>query len=169
MKKFLLALLALLVIGVGTLWVMGKDTRAISTEVEIAAPPPEVWAKITDINGWSDWNPTVTKIGGAAVKGEMLDITISAEDGSDGPNYLAMIVELEEPKTFRWRAKMMSEAVFKNDRIFTLEPTETGTRLIHSEEFSGMMVPIMWGFFETGVPKILGDMNAALKSTLEGS
>ena len=169
MKKFLLALLALLLIGVGVLWVMGKDTRAIATEVEIAAPPAEVWAQIADINGWSDWNPSVTKTSGKAAMGETLDITITAEDGTDGPNYKAVIVELDEPKTLRWRAKMMNEAVFKNDRIFTLEPTETGTRLTHSEEFSGLMVPMMWGFFETGVPTILGSMNEALKATLETS
>ena len=63
----------------------------------------------------------------------------------------------------------MAEFVMTNDKVFELEATGSGTRLIHKELFSGMLVPLFWSKFETGVPPMLNSMNDALKRIAEKS
>ncbi len=143
--------------------------REIRTEIDIAAPPERVWQILTDFDHWKEWNPIVIQASGAASLGSELSITMQGKDGQDGPKYMPTITIFEEPKSFRWRAKMLAEFIMRNDKTFDLKETDKGTRLIHKELFSGMMVPLMWSKFEEGVPPMLRAMNEALKNKAERS
>ena len=85
----------------------------------------------------------------------------------DGPHYNPVITILDEPESFRWRAKMIAEFIFTNEKYLRLEETSTGTRLIHKELFSGMFVPLFWTSVEKEVPPMLNSMNEALKIKAE--
>ena len=141
--------------------------REIRTEIEIAAPPTKVWSILTDFDNWKNWNPIVIQASGTASLGSELSVTMRGKDGKDAQKYMPIITNFEEPKFFRWRAKMMAQFLFTNDKVFELEEMGSGTRLIHKELFSGMMVPLMWSFFDKGVPPMLKSMNDALKSLAE--
>ena len=54
-----------------------------------------------------------------------------------------------------------------NDKVFELEEISSGTRLIHKELFSGMLVPVFWGKLNKGVIPMLKSMNEALKIKAE--
>jgi len=62
---------------------------------------------------------------------------------------------------------MMVGFLFTNDKIFELEETATGTRLVHKELFSGMLSPLFCEQMEKGVPPMLNAMNKALKELVE--
>ncbi len=141
--------------------------RELRTEIEIAAPITKVWSILTDFDNWKEWNPIVKQVSGAASLGSKLSVSMCGKDGKDGPKYMPIITIFEEPKSFRWRATMMAGFIFTNDKVFELEETDSGTRLIHKELFSGMMVPITWSKFDKGVPLMLNSMNDALKRTAE--
>ncbi len=141
--------------------------REIRTEIDIAAPPTKVWSILTAFDHWKGWNPIVNQATGAASLGSKLSMTMRGEDGKDGPKYAPIITDFNEPKYFRWRATMMVGFLFTNDKIFELEAIDTGTRLIHIETFSGIMVPMCWSKMEGGVPVMLKEMNAALKTFAE--
>ncbi len=64
---------------------------------------------------------------------------------------------------------MMAGFVLSNDKVFELEETASGTRLVHKELFSGLMVPLFWSSVQRGVPTMLNAVNAALKARVEGS
>lgn len=115
--------------------------RELTTTIEIAAPPV-VWRVLTDFNSWKQWNPIVTEAVGTASQGANLSITMKDKDGNAANKYAPVITGLEAPKSLKWRATMMAGFVFTNDKIFTLEATPTGTRLIHTEAFSGMLMPL---------------------------
>ncbi len=83
--------------------------------------------------------------------------------------YAAVITKLEAPKSFRWRAVMMAGFLFTNDKIFELEEKGSGTRLIHWEEFTGLLVPAFWNKLNQGALPMLKSMNEALKKTAEKS
>ncbi|MEP4476774.1 MAG: hypothetical protein ABJ024_17070, partial [Lentilitoribacter sp.] len=70
-------------------------------------------------------------------------------------------------KSYRWRAVMGAGIIFTNDKVFELQATDTGTLLKHNEVFNGMMLPLMKGFMQEGVPPILDEMNQAFKSEAE--
>ena len=143
--------------------------REIKTEIQIAAPPEKIWSIITDFNNWKSWNPIVTQVSGSSSLGSELSVTMCGKDGKAAQKYKPKITNFEAPKSFRWRAKMMAEFLFTNDKTIELEKVGSGTRLIHKEFFSGMMVPLMWGFLDKGVPPMLKSMNDALKAKAEKS
>jgi hypothetical protein len=82
---------------------------------------------------------------------------------------MPVVTKYEEPKLFRWCSKMMSEFLFTNDKVFELEEIDSGTRLIHIEAFSGILVPMFWGKLNEHVPSMLRSMNEALKLLSEKS
>ena len=84
-----------------------------------------------------------------------------------GPNYEPEIIALETLRYFHWRAYMMTAAIFTNDKIFELEETSVGTKLIHKETFRGLLAPVFGAKMQEGVPPMLNAMNAALKELAE--
>jgi len=141
--------------------------REIRTEIEIDALPTKVWSILTDFDNWKNWNPIVNQVSGVASLGSELSVTMRGDDGKDGQKYMPIVTEFEEPKFFRWRGKMLAEFLFTNDKVFELEEISSGTRLIHKELFSGMLVPMFWSKFDKGVPPMLNSMNDALKILAE--
>jgi len=142
--------------------------REIRTEIDISAPITEVWGILTKIDDWAQWSPIINQASGDASLGSTLSITMMGkEEGKDGPKYSPVITILDEPKSFRWRAKMMAGFIMTNDKVFELEETSSGTRLIHKELFSGMFVPLFWSSVEKNVPAMLNSMNEALKTKAE--
>ena len=169
MKKLILIIFIVILASCLILWTKGNTMREIRTEIEIAAPPTKVWNILTDFDNWKNWNPIINQASGTASLGSELSMTMRGEDGKDGPKYMPIVTNFEDPKFFRWRAKMMAGFIFTNDKVFELEETGAGTRLIHKELFSGMMVPMMWSKFDEGVPPMLKSMNDALKRKAEKS
>lgn len=167
MKKLSIISVVLLCVGCGILWVKGKDMHEIKTEIEINSSPEEVWQVLTDINGWSEWSPIINGSTGEASLGAQVEITMAGKDNKDGPKYSPKVTTFEKPKLFRWRAKMIAEFIFTNDKVFELVETPNGTKLIHKELFRGLMLPLMCSQLDKGVPSMLDSMNKALKEKLE--
>ena len=168
MKKIFLMLLVLLCAGFIYLAIAGNKLQEIKTEIEVSAPPSEVWSIITDINNWKTWSPIINDSQGTAAVGSTLTITMTGkEEGKDGPKYRPVITELDEPAYFRWRAHMLADFIFTNYKIIELEETASGTRVTHTESFKGLLAPIMCGQMEKGVPPMLNSMNKALKELAE--
>lgn len=168
MKKFILIVFALIGAGIIYLAVAGSKLQTIKTEIDISAPPSKVWSILTDINKWQKWSPIINESQGTASVGSELTITmIGKEEGQDGPKYNPVITALEAPNHLRWRAHMLAGFIFTNDKIFELEETDSGTRLIHTETFKGLLAPLFCGQMEKGVPPMLNSMNQALKETAE--
>ena len=169
MKKVILIILSLVLTSPVILWTKGNTMREIKTEIEIAAPPSTVWNILMNFEDWKSWNPLIIQASGKAFPGAELTILMYDKNGKNGPKYKPVIIDFKVEKYFRWRAKMMTEILMTNDKIFELEETASGTKLIHKEMFSGMMVPLMWGQFTKGVPPMLNSMNSALKTLAEKS
>ena len=133
--------------------------QIVKTEIEIAAPVQTVWNLVTDVDKWQEWSPTINASEGNVSVGSKVSITMmSKEAGKDGPKYQPEIIQLDEPRFFKWRAHMMAGFIFTNEKIIELEETPTGTKVIHSETFSGLMAAAMRGQMEKGVPPMLNMM-----------
>ncbi|MFK7826978.1 MAG: SRPBCC family protein [Oligoflexales bacterium] len=142
--------------------------KKVQTEIEISAPPEDVWKVLSNIDDWQNWSPVINKSQGTAALGSKVVITMcSKEEGKDGPKYSPVITKFDEPKSLHWRATMMAGIIFTNDKHIDLEKTDSGTRVIHKELFSGIMAAMMGSHMEDGVPPILNKMNEALKQKVE--
>ncbi len=160
-------LISFILIAVILLWMEGKKLKEIQSEIEIGASPEKVWSVLTNIDNWKKWNPTINHASGDAVVGAKLSIIIRDEDGKDGAEYMPIVTVIQESKLFEWRVNMLSGFIFTNGRIFELEKTTNGTRLINKETFKGMLVPIFWSKLSGYVPSSLKEMNDALKDQVE--
>ncbi len=168
MKKAIKIVGALLLIGIVYLAIQGSNIQTVTTEIEIAAPPSKVWNILIDINQWQEWNPTINASQGYASPGSTHNITMIGEsEGTNGPKYNPKIIKLDKPNYFHWRAHMLAGFIFTNDKTIELKETSTGTKIIHSEIFKGMLVPLFSGQMNKGVPPILNAMNKALKERAE--
>ncbi len=141
--------------------------RELQTEIRIAASIDQVWQVLTDFDHWKDWNPMVNSANGNAALDSKVSITMRGPNGKDAMKYQAAVLEVSPPKSFRWRATMMSGLIFTNDRVFELREENGGTVFINKEEFSGLMVPLFWNKMNQFVVPMLEEMNNALKNKLE--
>ena len=141
--------------------------RELRAEIQISAPIDRVWKVLTDFDHWKDWNPMVNQASGGASVGSKLSITMRGPDSKDAMKYQPIVLEVNPPNRFRWRATMMSGVMFTNDRVFELKEQNGETVFINKEEFSGLMVPLFWSKMNEFVVPILEKMNKALKDKVE--
>ena len=141
--------------------------REIKTEIQISAPIDKIWHVLTDLDNWKDWNPTAKQASGSMSIGSKLTITMIGEDCKE-MTYQPHVLEVNPPKIFRWRAKMMAGFLFTNDRVFELKEKNGGTEFVNKELFSGLMALMTWKKMQGFVPPMLDKMNKALKEKLEG-
>ena len=144
--------------------------QVITTEIEIAASPEQVWDVLSDVESWGDWSPIIKEVSGRPEEGSKLQVTMSGKDESkSGPKYAPTILKFSRPKKIHWRAHMMASFLFTNDKILELEEVDNGTKLIHKETFKGLMAKMMCKQMEVGVPPMLATMNMALKEKVESN
>ena len=143
--------------------------REISSSIDVKASPEAIWEILANVEGWSDWSSMINASSGQIGLGDTVTLTMIGKDGGDGPRYSPVVTEMTAPKNFRWRAKMGAGFIFTNDKTYVLEPTDTGTRVVHTEYFSGFMAALMWGKMKNGVGPIIDAMNADLKAKAESA
>ena len=140
--------------------------KEIVTEIEIAAAPSRVWKVLTNFEKYSDWNPFMTKVSGRAVEGEELEVTFPNPQG--GTMVISpTILKVEDEKELRWLGRTEDDT-FNGEHSFIVKPGDPGkVRFIHSEKFTGSMVPDLEGWLETVLRKYFEDMNRAFKNRAE--
>jgi hypothetical protein len=141
--------------------------RELRAEIQIAAPIDRVWRVLTYFDHWKDWNPMVNQASGSASVRSKLNITMRGPDSKDAMKYQPTVLEVNPPKSLRWRATMMSGLMFTNDRVFELKDKNGETVFINREVFSGLMVPLFWKKMNQFVVPMLEKMNKALKDKME--
>ena len=138
----------------------------LRTEIEIAAPPPVVWAVLMDASRYHEWNPFITTLEGTLEEGEVLNVVVSPPDSSDfrfRPRVLKSKVEEE----LRWRGKVLADFLFTGEHYFQLEPLANGnTRFTQGEDFEGYLLRFL-GRQMTATAQGFVYMNQALKRRAE--
>ena len=137
----------------------------LTTEIDIAAAPARVWTVLTDLAGWSRWNPFIRAIGGDLMPGARLTTQMHPSGGR--PMSFRPIVDAVVPEvSFGWRGRLLFPGLFDGHHTFRLAPIAGGTHLIHAESFTGLLLLAM------NVERFRADftaMNLALKAEAERS
>ncbi|GAA3532550.1 SRPBCC domain-containing protein [Nonomuraea rosea] len=140
--------------------------REISTSIDIQASPEQVWAILVDFDGYSSWNPFIREGAGEAVVGGRLTLRMFPESGK--PMVFKPEVLAAEPgKVLRWVGHLIVPGLFDGTHQFLLTPTPTGTHLVQSESFKGLLVPFLGKMLE-GTARNFERLNEALKKRAEG-
>jgi hypothetical protein len=78
------------------------------------------------------------------------------------------VTAVEPAKTFEWLGHLLVRGLFDGRHRFDLEATPAGgTRLVHGEKFSGVLVRFLRKSLDTQTQAGFKAMNAALKTRAE--
>lgn len=133
----------------------------LRTEIEIAAPPEVVWRELTDLPAYANWNPFITTATGTLATGDRLTLRMQPPGGK-GITFRPTVTALEPARLLEWLGHLGVKGVFDGRHRFELHPTPTGTRLVQSESFRGLLVRPMRRALDTGTLAGFGAMNEAL-------
>ena len=142
--------------------------REIRTSIEIEASPSAVWEVLTDFDAYPDWNPFVRSIAGELTEGERLDVSLGAS-GKKPMSFTPVVTVVVPSEEIAWLGHLGISGIFDGHHHFQLSPSETGTRLDHFEEFSGVLSPVVLASIRTTTTLGFNEMNQALKVRVEGN
>ena len=93
----------------------------IETEITIDKTPTEVFAVLTDLKSWKEWNPFIVNAEGIAKEGETLKLTFNNK-----MVFTPKVLKCEDGKEFRWLGKLGCGYIFDGEHRFTFEESNGG-------------------------------------------
>jgi hypothetical protein len=111
--------------------------RTIHTEIGIGAPAEIVWEVVSDLEGWSAWNPFL-KASGKLAGGETLRVTIAAPGGK-AHRIEPAVVLFDDGHEFRWKMRSFG-GMLRAEHGFRVVPEDVGRcRFEQFEMFGGFL------------------------------
>jgi hypothetical protein len=140
--------------------------RVIRTEIEIAAPPATVWAVLADFGGYPEWNPFITSADGTLAVGEILTLEMVLEGGKP-QTFTPSVTAMRENAELQWLGALRWSWLFSAEHRFALTVVGSGTRVVHSEVFRGLLVPLLRNTIDR-TERAFRALNSALRDRVEG-
>ncbi len=136
--------------------------ETIITSIDIEAAPQTVWSVLDDFFRYPEWNPVVPEMKGRTTLGQALQGQLKI--GDTVLPLAPTINRVVGAREFRW---MSTNPEFNAEHIFEMQPTKTGTHLIHREIFNGPGVEPMAGFIQGAVKPAYESFNQVFKERAE--
>jgi len=138
----------------------------LETQIDITASPDTVWGILTDLKAYSDWNPFIVSAEGTVTVGERLTNRMQTPGGK-AMTFKPTVTVADPNQRFEWLGVLGMPGIFDGRHKFELKPTPTGTRLLHSEDFNGVLIRFMRKSLDNGTRQGFEEMNDALKTRAE--
>jgi hypothetical protein len=143
------------------------STYQLHTEIEIDATPERVWAILTDLAAYPQWNPFIKFIHGDMRQGARLEVRIQAS-GTRGMTFRPVVLVVEKNRELRWLGRLLLPGLFDGEHRFFIQPLAGGKVLFQqSEKFSGVLVGLLRGSLDRDTKRGFAEMNLALKLRAE--
>jgi len=141
--------------------------RTIYTEIEIDAPRDRVWDVLTNFESYPDWNPFIksAKCVGEFQEGEKLELGIQPP-GKSLSTFKPVVIVVRQNEELRWKGSLPIPGLFVGEHYFILKSKGSSTEVVHGENFTGLLVPLLGGMISAAEQGFV-EMNAALKSRAE--
>lgn len=137
-------------------------TKEINTSIIINATTQQVWNVLTDFDSYPLWNPFVKSITGKVAVNNRVKIKLP------GMQFKPVVLAFEANRELRWLGNLLVKGLFDGEHQFLLRDNGNGTTtFLHSEKFSGLLVPIFSKKLDTETRQGFEQMNLALKERAE--
>jgi hypothetical protein len=136
--------------------------KTVSATTQIDAPPMAVWAVLTDLSRYPEWNPLFREASGEVAVGNR--ITLRTVQPANGRllTVKAKIVAADPGAELRWTSAL--PGIMSGEHSFVLTSLDGGTWLAQTEIYGGLLAATV------PVPRtetIFQAMNDALKQRVE--
>ncbi len=115
--------------------------RQISATIDIEATPQRVWAILTDLAAYPQWNPFIRQASGQLSEGATLTLRMVPAQGR-AMTFRPTVLAAQPGERLRWIGRMIMPGIFDGTHEFALEDLGGHTRLTQSETFRGLLVPL---------------------------
>jgi hypothetical protein len=140
--------------------------KSKSATIHIDAPPMDVWAVLTDLSRYPEWNPLFREASGEITVGERIKLRSVHPANGRMMTVKPKIVTAKAGVELRWVASL--PGIMSGEHSFTLTPEGGGTQVVQSESFRGLLVPLS-GKMLTRAQTSFAELNEALKKRVEAS
>lgn len=113
--------------------------KRFHTSIHILAAQEAIWKILTDAPAYTSWNTTVDKVEGSIAPGEKVIVHAKLSPGRAFP---LTVSNFEAPRTMSWTGGMPL-GLFKGERTYLLTPRDGGVEFSMTEEFTGLMAPLI--------------------------
>lgn len=145
------------------------DKNQIETTVIIERNIDEVWEVFSNIEKYPEWSTFIESIKGELNEGEKITVFIQPPN-EDGMEFTPTLLKYAERSEFRWKGKLFFKGLFDGEHYFKFESiSEERTRLIHGEQFTGILVPFVLPRIKENTLKGFNQFNTALKNRVENN
>jgi hypothetical protein len=108
----------------------------VTTSIEIAATPENVWAVLSDLVSYPRWHPVFLSVTGQLDEGSTLTITTTHPTTGRKITGKVKVRAVEPDRELRWVSKMAGVTI--SERVFALSPDAAGTSLVQSQTYRGL-------------------------------
>ena len=139
-------------------------STSISTTIEIAATPERVWAVLTDLASYPQWNPVFCAASGQLAAGNRIMLTTTQPASGRTMTVKVKVLAAEPATELRWISRVLGVSTSK--RSFILSRDGGGTELRQTGDYEGLFTrfpPKTINRIETGFEAI----NQAVKEQAE--
>lgn len=140
--------------------------KELYTEIDIAASAEHVWSVLVDFDRYCEWNPFIVEVLGTVEPGAGLRVTLSPPGGRS-VTVKPTVTEVAPARTLEWLGRLGPRGLFDGRHRFELRASPNGTRLIHHEVFTGVLVPFFARSLDERTAGGFVAMNVALKRRAE--
>lgn len=139
----------------------GRLSVTITATTVIPAPREQVWAVLTDLGSYPDWNPFVRSFTGTLTQGSR--ITVALQPGEDPPRTMRpTLIDVQPGRSFTWLGRVALPGVLDGRHTFTVDPHADGCLLTQHERLSGLLVPAFTRLLTQDTPRAFVALNDAL-------
>ena len=143
--------------------------RELRTEIQVNAPASRVWQLLTDFEDYPRWNPFIRSVSGRPEVNAKLEVLIQPS-GTRGMTFRPTILKAEPERELRWLGRLLLPGLFDGEHVFEIEQiTVDAVRFVQREQFSGLLVPLLWSGLDRDTRRGFNEMNAALKEVAENA
>ena len=140
--------------------------KTVSATTQIDAPPLAVWAVLTDLSRYPEWNPLFREASGQVAVGNRITLR-SVHPANGRLMTVKPTITVADPGVeLRWVSSL--PGIISGEHRFTLTPADGGTRLEQSETFRGLLAAFPGKTFTRAEASFQG-LNEALRTRTEGS
>lgn len=158
-KPAIVTVSAFVVAGLVAIYVCHAD-RAISTDILIHNSPQSVWQVLTVTSEYPSWNPMISRISGDLREGNVIEV-------DEGMVFHPQVLAFRIDRELRWKGHVWIPGIFDGEHRFVLEAQGEYTRLIQSENFTGILAGRLTRGIIDETVEAMQEMNRALKTRAE--
>jgi hypothetical protein len=140
------------------------SVQAFSAAIDIGAPPAEVWAILTDLGSYHEWNPLFVEAAGDVAVGQRIRLRSRHPANGRLMTVKPTITAVEPGTELRWASSL--PGVISGEHSFTLSAADGGTRLVQAETFRGLLARFSGRTFANADASFRA-LNEALKERAE--